>query len=247
MRAVNLVPADAKPSAAGRSGGGVYVLLAGLALLVVIVGAMVSGSNAIKDREAELARVEAQVAVAEAKAASLAPYTRFTQLREARVQTVSSLVASRFDWSTVFHEIARVIPKDAWLTGMKGSLGGDAGQAAAADPSTPKAPKIDITGCTTGHKSVARMMVALRIMDGVDQVTLTSSSRGAGDSATPASGAPSSGSGCSGGAKRAASFAVTVAFKAVGPAATAAPGTAPAPGTPAAGATTQPASTPVGK
>lgn len=216
MRAVNLIPADSKSSPAGRSGGGVYLLLGGLALLVVLVGAVVAAGNTASQRRSELARVEARATDAEARAAALAPYTRFTQMREARVQTVSSLVSSRFDWSSVFHEIARVIPRDAWLTGMKGTVG-DGGTGAAVAAPAGLTPKIDITGCTTGHKSVARMMVRMRLMDRVSKVSLTSSNRSAGASGSAAAAAAASPTGCvAKKGKRATSFAVTVVFTPVG-------------------------------
>lgn len=230
MRAVNLIPADSKPTPAGRSGGGVYVLLGGLALLVVLVGAVVAANNTAAQRKSELAGVEARAAQAEARATALAPYMRFTQMREARVQTVSSLVASRFDWSSVFHEISRVIPSDAWLTGMKGTVGEGGTGAAVAAPAG-LTPKIEVTGCTTGHKSVARMMVRMRLMDRVSKVSLTSSNRSPGTSGSAAAAAATSPTGCvAKKGKRAASFAVTVVFAPVGATAAADPAQTPVSG-----------------
>lgn len=231
MRAVNLVPAEERRArgAAGRSGGVVHIALAALALLVVMVGAVTVTSKSISDRKSELARVTAEANAAEAKANELLPYTRFAAMREARVQTVSSLVASRFDWSRVLHEIARVVPADAWLTGLTGTRPAPAA-AAASTGSAPAAPSFQVTGCTSGHKSVARMMVRMRLIDGVEKVALSSSDEIDGSGATASAGsAGKSGDGCVTRSRRGAQFALTVNFKAA-PAAAPSTGTsAPAP------------------
>ena len=44
------------------------------------------------------------------RATELAPYTSFMAMREQRMQAVSELVDSRFDWAHAFHELGRVLP-----------------------------------------------------------------------------------------------------------------------------------------
>ena len=55
---------------------------------------------------------------AEAKAASLTSYTKFASIRAKRVETVSQLAASRFDWAHALREVSRVLPENAWLTSL---------------------------------------------------------------------------------------------------------------------------------
>lgn len=182
MRAVNLIPADERRSGAagsGRSGGMVYALLGALFAGLVMVMALTLVNRSLSDRRVELADVKAQADAAQAKAASLAPYTQFAALRAKRVETVKSLAASRFDWSHAMHEVARVIPENVWLQSLKGSVspetGGGSGLRGAVS-----APAIEISGCTTSHKSVSRMMSRMRLVDGVQRVSLDSSAKAGG-------------------------------------------------------------------
>ena len=76
-----------------------------------------------------MATLNAQAQVAQAQAARLAPYVSFMALHEQRVQAVSQLVDSRFDWAHAFHEIGRVLPKDASLASISGTIAGASGAA----------------------------------------------------------------------------------------------------------------------
>jgi Tfp pilus assembly protein PilN len=183
MRAVNLIPSDQQRGAggaAGRSNGGAYIVLGVLALLVVMAAAYVHSGASVKDKQAEVATLNEQAAAAEKTAASLTSYTKFAAMRAKRVETVSQLAASRFDWSHALREVARVLPDNAWLTQMTatssssvnvGSQGGSLRQAL-------DVPAIVIQGCTTSQASVAKLMARLRLIDGVQRVSLEDSTKG---------------------------------------------------------------------
>jgi Tfp pilus assembly protein PilN len=242
MRAVNLIPPDRRrgSSPLGRSGGGVYLALGFLALLVVMAGAYVLSSWSLDEKRAQIAQTEQRAQVAEAKAGSLRPYTEFTALRQKRVSTVQSLAASRFDWSHALHELARALPRYAWLTSLRATVTPDAqvdgGQT---DPlrKSLAVPAVEVVGCTTSQDNVARVMSALRRIDGVQRVGLSSSRKsdvtgGAPGSSSSAGGGTSTSADCRAGSARYSQFSMTVFF------------TAPAAATtPAPGATTSPAST----
>jgi hypothetical protein len=157
MRAVNLIPADLQRGAggaAGRSSGGAYIVLGALAVLVVMVASLVLAGNSVSDKKAELATLSQQADAAEARAHSLASYTKFSAIRTKRVQTVQQIAASRFDWSHALHEVARVLPRNAWLTTLTGTTtpsvtigGSGGGSLRGALP----VPAIEIVGCTTRH------------------------------------------------------------------------------------------------
>lgn len=192
MRAVNLIPVEQQrgggAGSAGRTGGAVYVLLGGLAVIVVALAAWVLTNNAITDHKAELAKVNRQANVATAQAAALRPFRDFAQLRVARVLTVQSLARSRFDWQRAFTDLARVIPSDVWLTSMVatvkpgvsfgGSGGGspDSGDTGSLRGALP-VPAIELVGCTPDQAEVARVLTRLRLITGVQRVSLASSSK----------------------------------------------------------------------
>ncbi|MDX6702489.1 MAG: hypothetical protein QOF26_2715 [Baekduia sp.] len=218
MRAVNLIPTDQQRGAggaAGRSGGGAYILLGALALIVAMAGAYVLAGKKVDDKRAEVARVTQQAAAAEAKAQSLTSFTKFSALRVKRVDTVTQLAASRFDWSQALREVARVLPTNAWLTTMNGTTspsvaGGGSGLRGAL-----QVPAIEITGCTTSQASVAKMMARMRLIDGVQQVSLSSSDKGADTSASSGGGSAGGSAGdCRNGHSHFPMFSIVVFYNA---------------------------------
>lgn len=215
MRAVNLIPADSRSGGggarAGRSGGGAYavlVVLGGLALLVLLYG---KAHHQVSSRRAEAASLTARAQSATAAAEQLAPYTTFAALHEQREHAVSELVDARFDWAHAFQEISRVLPRDASISSLEGSVGSTsaasasktsstatapassaatASGASAATSSTPpgSVPTFTLSGCATSQQEVALTLQRLRLIDGVTNVTLESSTKAAGGGAASGNG-----------------------------------------------------------
>ncbi|WP_205697987.1 PilN domain-containing protein [Conexibacter sp. SYSU D00693] len=223
MKAVNLIPVEARRgggSAGGHSGGAVYALLGALAVLVVLAGLWVAAGRQADDRRAELADVRAQADAAEARAQALAPFSRFAAVAQSRLQTVQGIAGSRFDWSHTLREVARVIPADVSLEGLDGSVAGSAGAATAGTASASAGgPTLKVTGCTTRNESVARTMAVLRQIDGVASVQLTQSEkqgdRGGPAGATGVAGAAGGGSTTASCRGEAPKFEMTLSFKPV--------------------------------
>lgn len=219
MRAVNLLPPEDRRGGPGRSGAGAYILLAALAALVVAATAYTLAGNAIKDRTAELSRVEAGAARAEQEAAALKPYRDFAQLSQTRVATVASLAASRFDWERVMRELSRALPEDVWLTSLVGTVapgvtmeGGSAGNTSSLR-SAMQSPAVEIVGCTETQAAVSRVMARLRLINGVTRVALASSEKSESASGgAPASGGASS-TDCRNGDSRFPQFQLVVFFR----------------------------------
>jgi Tfp pilus assembly protein PilN len=189
MRAVNLMPRDARGpgSVSTGSGAAVYVLLAGLAALVLLATLWAVAGKQAGDREAKLDRVNAEAVAAEKRASDGAPYVAFAKLATDRVQTVTSLSATRFDWAHAMREVGRVLPADVWLTGMSGTSGAGSESPSPTTSAAP-APTISLLGCTRSQAKVARLMARLRTVDGVRKVSLKSSEKpdSKGDDACPA-------------------------------------------------------------
>jgi Tfp pilus assembly protein PilN len=183
MRAVNLIPSEAGRGGRGGASTGPYVVLGVLALLLVGVVAYVLTNNSLVDRRAELATLQTQAQAAQAQADATRPYREFAKLAEARVETVRQLGAARFDWHRAFADLAQVIPDDVWLTSLLGTVttgvsveGGGAGDTATLRSALPN-PAIELSGCTTGHDEVARLISRLRLMTGVTRVALADSTK----------------------------------------------------------------------
>jgi Tfp pilus assembly protein PilN len=217
MKAVNLIPADQRRTrAAGGSELLTYVVLGILALVVAVGAAYAVVNRSVSDRRAELARVQAQAKAFADEAASLKAYTEFNALREKRSETVRSLAASRFDWSHALHEVARTIPSNAWLTGMRATVTpSSAVQGGVTDPlrSALQSPAIEIAGCTTGQDKVAGVISSLRRIDGVERVSLSSSERLLDTTGTVAVSGSTGGDDCRNGNARFAKFSMTLFFK----------------------------------
>jgi Tfp pilus assembly protein PilN len=178
VRAVNLIPAGSAGAARAPrdSSFGTYLLLAGLAGLVAFVAIWTITNNKIDSSRAQLDRVNAEAQAAEARAEVAAPYKTFADLARDRELTVSSLSATRFDWSHGMREVSRVIPADVWLVSMNGTSGITT-DAVGPDSSAAPAPRFELQGCTRSMERVARLMTRLRAIDGVRAVDLKSSTK----------------------------------------------------------------------
>jgi Tfp pilus assembly protein PilN len=192
MRAVNLIPAQQRGGASvgvGRSEGGAYgviALVAGLAVMAFVYG---GAHHEISSKQGKAAAITAQVQQTQTEATALAPYTSFVSLREQRMQAVTSLVDTRFDWAHAFHEFARVLPVTVSISSLAGTIGSattsttasSAGASTVTSATPPgSVPTFTLTGCATTQNEVARMLTRLRLMDGVSAVSLQSSAKGGG-------------------------------------------------------------------
>src|SRR3954468_19666561 len=171
MRAVNLLPPDLRSGPKGsapavssgveNSGAGAFVVLGVLAFAVFALAAYVLAGNTVKDRQAELAAATAKSAAVTQQVASLKPYADFESVANARVQTVTDLANSRFDWEQALRDLSRAVPKDVTIAGIKGDLGGEQGSGGGIRGAI-TAPAITLTGCTYTQTKVAALMARLR-------------------------------------------------------------------------------------
>jgi Tfp pilus assembly protein PilN len=197
MRAFNLIPPEERGGAGGGTGksdGGAFVVLGLLGVLAIFALLYGVARHDISSRRSQVATLNAQAQQAQAQATQLAPYVSFMALREQRMQAVSQLVDSRFDWAHAFHELGRVLPKDASLSSLSGTIGsttgattsssaapaGAATSAAVASATPPgSVPTFTLSGCATSQTEVALTLDHLRLIDGVSEVTLQSSTKAA--------------------------------------------------------------------
>jgi len=207
MKAVNLIPADAKRGSRGPSaskGLPTYLFLGVLAVAVGLVTLYVLASNDISQRQAKVTTLQAQVAQVEAQSSSLSRYAQYSQMTQSRIASVRQLATGRFDWHSTLTQIAQVVPNNTSLATLTGTAASsDPTAAAAATPTSTSAPtstSIQLTGCTKNQPDVAKLMSRLRLIDGVSSVTLNSSTKQESGGSTPAPAVSSaSASGGSGG------------------------------------------------
>jgi Tfp pilus assembly protein PilN len=170
MKPVNLLPESQRRRRAESDGKSAYVVLGVLAALVLMVGLYVATANQVTSRSAEAAAASAEADRLEAQVASLGAFGSFVQIKEARVASVRQLATERFDWERLMLELARVLPADGWLQTAEASASGATdGDAVAAGPSA------TLSGCLPHQSDVADLMLRLRRMHRVEDVTLTES------------------------------------------------------------------------
>lgn len=235
MNAVNLIPRDARGGSGGTlsaASGGTYALLGGLAVLVAATAAMTLAGNQVDDRQAELNRVNAQAQAAESRVTVSSPYDDFAEMAKARVGTVTSLSAERFDYEQTMGEISRTLPAGTYLEAMKATTTPEGADPAAAAAAT--SPSVELTGCTSDNIGVANVLTRLRAVTGSPTIALKTA-----DQAEDNAGED----GCGKARATDIKFVVTMTFAAKGGATAApAPGSAGTTTPPAApGATTPPA------
>jgi Tfp pilus assembly protein PilN len=223
MKAVNLIPADAKRGSRGGASASkglpTYIFLGVLAIAVGLVTLYVLASNDISQRQAKVTTLQAEIAQVQARSGSLSHYAQFSQMTQSRIGSVRQLATSRFDWHSTLTQIAQVIPKNTSLATLTGTAASSdptaAGAAAPTSTGASAGTSIGLTGCTKSQPDVAKLMSRLRLIDGVASVTLTSSTKqesGASSAAAPPASGGSAGGPSGGCGNGTPSFDLQIAF-----------------------------------
>ncbi len=196
MRAVNLVPGDARRGTRSTSGGPfapAYGVIAVLAVAVAFVTLYVLTNNTISERQSKLTTLQAELTQTQAQAAGLANYASFEKLAQARAETVRQIAATRFDWYSALSDLSRVVPANTSLSSLFGSVapgatianGASGGSGAASSlRGDMSVPAFELSGCTKSQDDVARLMSRLRLINGVTRVTLGDSQKPLNSAAT---------------------------------------------------------------
>lgn len=195
MRPVNLIPVEERvrrgAGTPARTGPVAYVVVGTLAVMLVAVTALVLTGNQVSERRDEVAALQQREAAARARAQALGPFATFAALSESRVETVSTLARSRFDWERVLRELAAVIPDDVWLVQLTGTVTPEVTVEDGAEISIRDdvaGPALEIVGCGASQEAVAGFLAALRDIDGVTRVSAASSARSSEGSSESSSG-----------------------------------------------------------
>jgi len=201
MRPVNLLPHEHRAHVAGGKPGSAYVLVGILALLLAAAALYVVTSNQVNSRKEQALQAKQEADRTEAEVARLGGFGNFAQIAATRKAAVSVLAGGRFDWERFMRELSRVLPSDVWLTAADATVAPGAGGSSDEDSE----PGGKLEGCAKRQSDVARLMVRLRDLHRVHDVTLQESTRGESDSSG------------SGGCGRYYSFKVTAVFEVTQP------------------------------
>jgi Tfp pilus assembly protein PilN len=192
VKPVNLIPQDQRRRGASDSGGkGAPIALGVLGGLLVMVVGYVLISNTVTERKDETKAVSAEADRVEAQAGQQNNYANFAQIAQTRMQSVSQVATTRFDWERFMRELSRVMPEGSWLQSADASVTGQptsagsttSGPTTAATAAVPQ-PAATLIGCTPSQDDVARMMVRLGQLHRVEDVKLNESTEGEGEQET---------------------------------------------------------------
>jgi Tfp pilus assembly protein PilN len=199
MKAVNLVPRDARRGGVSPSLGRLgpaHLVIGLLVVAVAMVSVYVLTNNTVTQRQAQLASLHQQMTRMEAAVARLQAYEKFEKLAQAREATVKQIASSRFDWHAALDDLSKVVPSNTTLQSLvatvtpSSSTGGGGGNSGTVRGDL-TAPAFSLKGCTGSQDEVAQLMSRLRVINGVSRVTLE-------DSASAPSGSSGGAAGCTG-------------------------------------------------
>ena len=192
MRAVNLLPDDARPGSrwatigrgvsARRVLGGTGVAAGVLAL--AFAGLTLNQRGIVDERRTELHDVQARLVAAQAQAVEVQHAQAASSARFSALQT---LVAQRVAWEDVLRDLARVLPGNVFLQNLKASAPSlTAAATAAPTAATPGAVPsgFTVTGSADSQVRVALVLDRLSLLPWLSNVTLQSSVRGGGKGVT---------------------------------------------------------------
>jgi hypothetical protein len=178
VRAVNLIPAEQRRGAgglAGRSGGIVYVLTGGLAVLVLLGVVYALAVQSVADKKGKLATLTQQVTATQAQAQVLQPYIAVAALSSSSTSQVVTLAKSRFDWPNAMRQLALALPSDVTFTAFSATTI-DAATASPGSTGTSTGnggTNFTLMGCAATQREIANVLTSLASVPAVTNVSLT--------------------------------------------------------------------------
>ena len=181
MRAVNLLPADARPGSRwatfGRGVSARRVLgssgVAAGVLVLLFAGVTLHLRSVAGERRTELHDVQARLVAAQAQALK-GQQTQAASM--ARLSVLQSLVARRIAWEDVLRDLARVLPRGVFLQGLQASAPTPT-VAATATTAPAGGTGFTVNGSADSQIRVAWVLDRLSLLPWLSDVTLQSSVR----------------------------------------------------------------------
>lgn len=128
MRRIDLLPAQYEERRRQRRNI-TFIFVAGLLVLLLLVGWLFFLNMQVDDANEELAEVQARNAVLEQQIAELQRFAELQAEVEAKRTALQTVFAGDVDWPALLTEIAMVVPGEVWLTSLSASAGTTEGAA----------------------------------------------------------------------------------------------------------------------
>jgi len=199
VKPVNLLPEQYRRGTTPGQGRGAHVVIGVLGALVAMVGLYAVTANQVNSHRSDSNEAKREAQQLGARANSLGSFGDFARVTQNRSASVRSLADVRFDWERFMRELSLVMPRGSWLMQANASVTGDltgAGGSASSSSSSPSSPSpsstsstsaggsaapgqpaASLVGCSPRQTEVAKVMVRLRRLYRVTDVTLNSSAR----------------------------------------------------------------------
>ncbi|HEX5643170.1 MAG TPA: PilN domain-containing protein [Thermoleophilia bacterium] len=177
MKRINLLPQEERAKAS-RERGLIWAILILVAVVVVLGLVYVKLNSDANAKQDELAAIQAETAVVQAKIAELAPYAELQAQRTSMTETAKGIEESSVPFSTLLQELSLVIPENVRLQTLTATvpttmLPGTA--LAEAAPGAATSTDVTFTGQTEKHRDVAEFMTRLGLIPQLMNITLTTS------------------------------------------------------------------------
>jgi Tfp pilus assembly protein PilN len=181
MQAINLLPKD--DARRGRQKTQ-WIVIVPVVLAVLLTGAFsamfLSASGKVKDRKAELASLQMQLAaIPTPDASKVQTQNALAADKLARVTALNAALSRRVVWDRVFRELSLVLPDDVWLSTV--SAKAPVSSSVATPPAAPAAGAavaatgITMDGYTYSQPAVARLLTRLSVIPDLVNVQLQQS------------------------------------------------------------------------
>jgi Tfp pilus assembly protein PilN len=184
MRAVNLLVVEQTDRRTPHK-----AVLAGAAsstAVLMLLGAMYVNAHAtVRDREASLKQLKAELAALPPQKTTVEPNgnAALAADKAGRLAVLSSALNQRVRWDRILRELALVLPDDVWLESLDASSPVSPATAAPAPGTTPTPGSVagpasgttfGIIGSTYNNEGVARLLIHLQLIPDLENVQLES-------------------------------------------------------------------------
>jgi Tfp pilus assembly protein PilN len=183
VRAVNLLPRDAKTSSSDHTRVPLFVLAGGLAAVTVLTAVLyVSATGSVSRERKDLDAAQAALTTTTPSGGQVPNQGLVAQERANREAALAAALSSRVPLDELLRQLSFVLPADVWLTGLQAGPASTSPTPAAATPASPAAQastgtSITIDGATYTQDAVARVLARLAVLPSLDNVQLTKSER----------------------------------------------------------------------
>jgi Tfp pilus assembly protein PilN len=175
MRAVNLLPPEARAGRRRPPAAAVAVAGAGVLAASLLAVGFVSANGKVDSREQELASLEQELEATRRAAKPTPAETGVSAERDQRFTALNSALGERLAWDRVLREVSLVLPEDVWLSSL--AAGGSSAEGTSGEtPDAQAGQTVTFNGFTYSQESVARLMTRLDLVPDFGEVTLQNSS-----------------------------------------------------------------------